>query len=180
MPIYARVLPVLVFLLLVGSSVAHAQEGPFGAMDRSEDLVTWTAVGPAVPVQAGEAYTVALHARIDAPWKLYATTAPAPVIALSVQVGDPEMAAEPDQLIETTPQVAFDRVFEQEIAYHTGRVLLTWRQAVSGDAETGRRTHLGRVRYQICNDERGLCLPPTNQAFSVVVEVVPAEPEGSR
>jgi len=117
------------------------------------------------PARVGEVVTVTVKASVDPGWHIYsvvpAATGPA-TTAISTWQG-----AEPvGPTTEDAPIQKFDPNFQTQVAYHEGTATFRRQFRLAGTAATSVSLH-----YQTCNDH--VCLPPTDAALPISLQVVP-------
>ena len=116
--------------------------------------------------------TVALIADITIrdDWKMYAVGNGFPPVSLELNVDPlPDGVAIAGAIGQSSPKQAFDKNFNKEVYYfqHEGRI---WMPLVLASGAAPSDSIRGDVRYQICSDSRGLCLPPTRDKFALAVK----------
>ncbi len=138
------------------------------ALAAQQHPITWTLIGATVVAQQGKPFRALLHAQIPFGWHLYSTTQPpggpiATVITIPdggfVLVGMPK-AREPD--------LAPDNNFE--IVTETYADSVTWAIPLMPRVAGAATLHV-KVGYQTCTDR--YCLPPTDEALELPVQVAP-------
>ncbi len=76
---------------------------------------------------------------------------------------------EGEEWTEQDPKIKFDKGFETDVRYHTGRVLFSRVFRVAGGTTAGAYPVSGQIRKQICDDSS--CLPPRASPFSATLTV---------
>jgi thiol:disulfide interchange protein DsbD len=134
----------------------------------ASELVSWRASASSVEGVAAT-YRVHLNATIADNWKMYALDSPRP--SLGVQVTPDELPQGVEILggfQQDEPKQAFDPNFKIDVTYFTEKAHI-WFDVSAQSADVMTASVTGNVRFQICNDIRGICLPPTRAAFSVAL-----------
>lgn len=153
-------LTLLIFMMLTGAPAAHAQ---------MENPVRWTVKA----VEDASAHTVTLEmtASIDNGWHMYSNlidpkVGPTP---LTIELNDVK-GLKPTGALQAskTPIHKFDEVFQADLSWWTGRIVLKRFFDVTGDGYVLK----GSIRFQACNDQS--CLPPTKEPFDFSGNMKPA------
>jgi len=142
----------------------------------AERYVQWTAssngTGP------GGSLQVHLDGRIADGWKMYALDSSPPSRGIRVHFDAlPDGFALAGDVMQSEPKEHFDPNFKIQVRYFKKSVQLSASFAVDGAVPESTYEISGYVDYQICNDDLGVCLPPTKAPFSisVLVDVACAE-----
>ncbi len=141
---------------------------------RATELVRWTGGVDQVEEQTG--FVLQLDAEIADGWKMYALDSPRPSRGVEI-----ELTALPSGLEvagpvrQSPPKEAFDPNFRIDVRYFDGSAefFVTLATAATSSqpfnlAAENRVT--GSLTFQICNDDLGICLPPTDVAFEVPLD----------
>lgn len=164
---------------LLPSGRAAAQFEAFDTIKPASEYVSWTASAAPDSVVPGSVVRIVLEARIVAPWKLYALDESLPPlsggprpIGVSVAWGAlPAGLSAGRAASQSDPEIGFDPNFEMTLGWFHEQARFAWPLTVAPDAAEGEMRVTGAVRFQICNDERGVCLPPTPAEFSAAFVV---------
>lgn len=136
--------------------------GAVKAQPSAASLVQWTASmeKSSVETSGAQEVTLALEARIEPGWRVYAMTSP---------VGRPleiDLHALPDGVTlsggahQMNVRKGYDTVFESDYTYFTESARVHIPLLVRQASRTGVR---GTVRFTVCNDR--ICLPPAEASF---------------
>jgi thiol:disulfide interchange protein len=145
--------------------------------------VSWTAVPPAGPIQAGDLFEVKLEAAIDGIWHMYSVTQPpgGPIATrFTLLPGNPfELSG---TVRQSPPHTEFDPNFNIPTEFFAGSAEFWIPLKVAASAAPGEYEVRIQARYQVCDDTS--CLPPTGVPipFKVKVEsaaAAPAAPSGT-
>ncbi|WP_228350303.1 protein-disulfide reductase DsbD family protein [Rhodocaloribacter litoris] len=164
-------LPALLLLAVCmgGGTVAAAQE-----IGRPSDYVAWQARAVPQGVAPGGQVQLLLSARIADGWKMYAMDSPPPSQGVQVHLEEPPPGFTlSGALTQSPPAEAFDPYFKTNVRFFKEKARFAAVYRVGGDVSPGTYELSGRARYQICNDELGVCLPPAPAPFTVAVVVDP-------
>ncbi|NND72042.1 MAG: cytochrome C biogenesis protein [Rhodothermales bacterium] len=151
----------LILLAMCPASFAQAQ--------RSAELVDWVYY-----VDGGETEDLRylrIETSIAQDWKMYAMDSPRPSLGVAIRVDSMSTGvSRAGEILQSDPKQMFDPGFQIDVTYFTERA--TFRIPFSLSDESGESPlAIGRVRYQICNDGTGICLPPTDERFQIVLNV---------
>ena len=166
----------LLLALLVIAQPAVAQFGdPIG---HASEYIEWTASVVPDSVRPGNDLKLVLDAEIESPWKLYALdetlpagTGPRP-FGVKTEWALPE-GFDVTGVEQSTPKQGLDTNFNLTLLWYYGRARFVYSVSTTADAEPGTRRVGGEVEFQICNDDRGVCLPPTTLPFGADVVLDP-------
>lgn len=159
----------LLLPLLVHMPWSLMAQGP------APSYVSWVSTPSVSSVSQGDSFDITLSARIADGWKLYAMDSPPPSWGARLQIDAPSGGIEQDgDPSQSTPKQAFDKNFKQDVTYFVEEAVLSASFSVAESTDPGPHVVSGKVGYQICNDELGLCLPPYYEPFTVQVDVVEA------
>lgn len=140
---------------------ANAQIGP------PSDYVEWAFSVENVSAGAGR---LAAHVRITDGWKMYAMDSPRPSRGVTVSLDKmPEGVAATGDPYQVEPRDAFDPNFQIDVRYFVENAAFFVDLVFAGNVDAESRVS-GTVTYQICNDELGICLPPTPASFVVPLD----------
>ncbi len=158
--------------LLVLPLAAGAQSLGANDIGHPTEIVSWTfeveADTASISDESG-LVLLKLLAEIDGDWKMYALDSPRPSRGVEISLDDlPEGIAIGGETMQTAPKRGFDQNFSIDVSYFLGSAAFAVPLRVASDAG-GEGAVRGTVTFQICSDSRGLCLPPTPQAFEVPV-----------
>ncbi len=147
---------VVVLLLTVKAGVVSGQN--------AEELVQWTYY-VSKSEEDSSAYELRVEAAIADGWKLYAYDSPRPSRGIRFIMDLFPPGVKPGKVVQSTPERGFDPGFKKDVSFFKKSaefvipVEYTWTHPeppVVG----------GIIYFQICNDDIGLCLPPTRHKFS--------------
>ena len=163
-----RVLAILLLFIGFAQSASQAQQ-----ILPASEYVKWQTTVSEATVAHGSEFTVHFKAEIATPWKLYAMDSPAPSWGAKLNF-DPLPAgfAQVGDISQAKTKVAFDKNFKVDVSYFTGEAGMEARFKVDESAATGFQVLSGKIGYQICNDDIGICLPPTYEVFTAELDVV--------
>ena len=163
-----RVVAILLFLTFSLQSTVLAQQ----ILPPSE-YVKWRTTVSKTTVPHGESFSIQLEADIAAPWKLYAMDSPAPSWGAKLNF-DPLPAgfSQVGEITQSPTKVAFDKNFKTDVSYFNSAAAMQVEFKVDATAATGFQVLSGKVGYQICNDDLGVCLPPKFEVFTAELDVV--------
>lgn len=169
------------FVLLLALQLRQDALAQFEPIGPATDYVHWTAsIRPDVVAPGATVYLV-LDARVAKPWKVYALDAllPAPEEGPRPYGVDVTWDSLPDGVTpdgdpsQSVAESGFDPNFEITLGWYHESARFAWPLSVDAGATAGQDTVSGSVRYQICNDDRGICLPPTTVPFLAILVVDP-------
>ncbi len=168
------------FGLLIASLVivqpAVAQFGdPIG---HATEYIEWTASVVPDSVRPGNDLKLVLDAEIASPWKLYALDETLPAGTGPRPFGVKTEWALPDGFEvagaeQSTPKQGLDTNFNLTLLWYYNRARFVYSVTTTTDAEPGTHRVGGEVSFQICNDDRGVCLPPTTVPFGADIVLDP-------
>jgi len=169
-----------ILLTLLTASLATQARAQFESIGLPSDYMEWTARFDPVRVAPGNPVRLIVEAEIAEPWKLYSletfmpplSDGPRPYgVDLSWGVL-PDVLRENGPPAQSTAEVGYDANFGKTLGWFHDQARFAWPLTVSEDAVDGEYVAEASVRYQICNDDRGICLPPTPVALvaSLVVD----------
>lgn len=179
-----RILVVALALLAGAVGFARpvaAQLDQFDTIRPATEYVAWAASVRPDSVQPGGSFALVLDARIAAPWKLYAldetlpplSEGPRPYGVIVDWEPFPSGIGADGPGAQAAPEVGLDPNFEKMLGWFHDQARFTWPMRAAVDAASGAWVVRGTVRFQICNDDRGVCLPPTPVVFSASIVVDP-------
>ena len=159
--------PMLAVLLVLSNHVALGQE-----IGRAVDYVHWkTDAGAVAP---GGIAHIRLDATIADGWKMYALNSPPPSRGAKIEFDDvPEGFALKGSLLQSKPREHFDPNFKIQVLFFKETAQFAAAFKVSPTAPKSTQIVNGTVDFQICNDDLGVCLPPTTVPFSARISVDP-------
>src|SRR5215210_2310622 len=138
---------------------------------RPTDVVKWSAVGPEKPVAAGGVARIALNARIESGWKLYALTQPdgGPLkLAIATAKGTPFTVAA-KRIIAPLPKVHRDENFKLDTQFYEIDAAFTVPVTVPKTAAAGPQQVPLDVTFQACGES--ICLRPFTERVAVTITV---------
>jgi hypothetical protein len=154
---------------IAGATLGSAPADSFG---NPADHVRWDIAADPASVPLGGAFRLVLRGVLDEGWKMYAIDSPPPSWPARVELSStPPGILPPDAFAQAPPLQGFDPGFEIDVRYFMEEALLEGRYVVTPDAPTGLASIAGTIRFQICHDGRGVCLPPAGETFEVDVMV---------
>lgn len=191
LPIYSRrvglpfrstcfgVIAVMVVLLALPGT-ALGQFGP--QIQGPESYVSWS-VRP-IPSGIGNQDTtvVKISATIAEDWKMYALDASLPSMDEVLTRPYGVVVSMSDSLVglawsgsvgQSPPEADYDEIFDMNLKWFYESASF-YTAVVSGDSVSGTFEIPLAVRYQICNDEIGVCLRPDTAELSTVLSVDPS------
>jgi len=127
--------------------------------------VHFTASVSPSPARIGEVVTVTVHAAIDPGWHIYSVV-PAATGPATTAITSWNGAEAVSPTTENAPIHKFDPNFQTPVAYHEGAATFQRQFRLTGTAGKSVTLH-----YQTCNDH--VCLPPTDVALPVSLQVAP-------
>ncbi|MBO6575246.1 MAG: thioredoxin family protein [Rhodothermales bacterium] len=162
-------------LCVITAGAAHGQIEPIGP---ATDYVRFEATAVPDSVRPGYDLKVVLDAYIDAPWKMYALDETLPETNGPRPFGVTTEWALPEGLSvvgveQSTPKEGLDTNFDLTLLWFYERARFVYTVAVASDLAAGTYGLPGEVRFQICNDDRGICLPLAAIPFEASVVVDP-------
>ena len=159
----------ILFLLSLGLPWAVLAQG----IQPAPFYVKWQATVSTAEVPIGDEFSIQLRADIAEPWKLYAMTSPAPSWGARLNL-DPLPAgfSQVGDIEQSATKEAYDKNFKTDVVYFTDEAGMTVRFKVDENAAKGIQVLSGKVGYQICNDDLGICLPPYWEVFTADFDVV--------
>jgi thiol:disulfide interchange protein len=165
----------LVFLTLLVAAPVWAQFEPIG---HASEYIRWEAATAPDSVRPGNQLKVVLDAYIDAPWKLYALDETLPDGAGPRPFGVTTAWSIPEGFSlsgvdQSTPEQGLDPNFNLTLYWYHDRARFVYAVDTDSSLSAGEHDLSGTVRFQICNDDRGVCLPPTPMEFATSVVVDP-------
>ncbi|MFT4603698.1 MAG: thiol:disulfide interchange protein [Rhodothermales bacterium] len=144
----------------------------------ASEYIEWTTSVVPDSVRPGNDLKLVLDAEIASPWKLYALdetlpsgSGPRP-FGVKTEWVLPE-GFEVTGAEQSTPKQGLDTNFDLTLLWYYGRARFVYSVATSTGAEPGTHRIGGEVSFQICNDDRGVCLPPTTLPFGADVVLDP-------
>ncbi|RMF64784.1 MAG: DUF255 domain-containing protein [Bacteroidetes bacterium] len=142
---------------------------------RPADYVTWQARALPPGLAPGGSVQLLLSAEIAGGWKMYAMDSPPPSQGVRIELEEPPAGFRLEGgVTQAEPRDAFDPNFRIDVRYFKDQAWFSATYRVEDDVPSGTYTLAGRARYQICNDDLGVCLPPAWAPFRVSVVVDPA------
>jgi DsbC/DsbD-like thiol-disulfide interchange protein len=154
----------LLFLLL--SFVTPA------SMQRPSDIVKWSALVPEGPASPGGTVKVAVVAKIEKGWKLYALTQPEggpQKLAIGVSAGAPFMIS-PRQIVGPRPKTLDDANFAMRTQYYESSAEFAVPLTLAKTVPVGKQPIPFEITFQACGES--LCLRPFTQKLSAEITVV--------
>lgn len=142
------------------------------SLQRPGDVVKWSASAAAAPVVAGGNARIALTARVEAGWKLYALTQPkGGPLPLSIGVSKGSgFAIDPRKIAGPRPKVLADENFKLDTLYYEDDAAFTVPVRIPKTTTAGRLLLPLEVTFQACG--ASICLRPFTQRLSVEIDVV--------
>ena len=141
------------------------------ALQKPADVVKWSATSPQTAVAPGGTVTVALTAKIEQGWKLYALTQPAegPVpLTIATASGTPFTVAK-GKIVGPKPKVLKDETFGVETLYYESEADFTVPVTLPKTAKAGQVQVPLDVTFQACG--QSICLRPFTQKLTADVTV---------
>lgn len=134
---------------------------------RAADLVKWTYY-----VDSAESNESRISLRVVADiaddWKMYAMDSPRPSLAVSVEIDSVSSGVTLAGPVEQSPPATmFDPGFQIDVTYFKEAATFTIPFLLQ--ETTVSPVAVGNIRYQICNDDTGICLPPTDEPFKIAL-----------
>ena len=140
------------------------------SVQRPADIVKWSAAAPSEAVSPGGTVTVALTAKIEKGWKLYALTQPEggpQKLAIEIAAGAPFAISK--QIAGPPPKTLADENFGMTTRYYDKAATFTVPVTVSNTAAAGRAQIPLEVTFQACGES--LCLRPFTQKVEAGLNV---------
>jgi DsbC/DsbD-like thiol-disulfide interchange protein len=135
----------------------------------AENPVAWVVRAPA-KATAGQSIAVQIDASIQTGWHLYSLDLPAGgPIATEISLAGGQPFALESSVAGPKPHMTFDRNFDMQVAFYTGKVTFKAPVKVAPDAPEGNQPLVFETRYQACDDR--LCLPPKTVKVRAGIEV---------
>ena len=141
------------------------------SVQRPPDIVKWSAAAPTEAVSPGDTVKVALTAKIEKGWKLYALTQPEggpQKLAIGIAGGAP-FAISQQQIAGPAPKTHADENFGMTTRYYERAATFTVPVTVSNAAAAGKVQIPLEVTFQACGES--LCLRPFTQKVDVGLNV---------
>jgi len=139
---------------------------------RPTDVIKWSAAGPDKPVAAGSAAKIALNAKIESGWKLYALTQPdgGPVkLAIVTPKGTP-FTIVAKSIVAPLPKVHSDENFKLDTQFYEADASFTVPVTIPKTTAAGPQHIPIDVTFQACGES--ICLRPFTERLTVNVTVV--------
>ena len=140
---------------------------------RATELVDWTYYVDAVESTDDDSTLRNVELRIVTSiaddWKMYAMDSPRPSLGVRIKVDSVSAGVTTSGPIrQSEPSQMFDPGFQIDVTYFTSQaefIIPFSLSAAAGDSPVA----VGSVRFQICNDKTGICLPPTDELFKIAL-----------
>jgi len=178
-----RAVSVLSFFLALTSLSAESAFGQGQEIGVPQDHVSWsTSSRPEVVAPGGRVHAF-FQAEIGDAWKMYAldSSLPPTESVLSRPYGVafewnslPDGVTYADETVQSSPEEKFDDIFGMTLKYFHDGARFAAAFDVSSEVEAGPHTIEAGVRYQICNDDLGICLNRVTVPVSITFEVDPS------
>lgn len=141
------------------------------AIQKPADVVKWSAASPQTAVAPGGTVRVALTAKIENGWKLYALTQPAegPLPLTIAAAGGTPFTVAKDKIVAPKPKVLKDETFGVETLYYETEVDFTVPVTLAKTAKAGQVEVPLEVTFQACG--QSICLRPFTQRLTADVTV---------
>jgi len=161
-------------------SVAAGQFGP--QFEGPEAYVSWSVRPIPSGIGVRDTSVVKLTATIADDWKMYALDASLPAMGdvlarpngVTVSVGDTLAGLTwLGQVGQSAPSAGYDDIFEMDLKWFYGEASF-YTALASSDSSAGTLEIPLTVRYQICNDELGVCLRPETTVLTTALSVDPS------
>ncbi len=167
----------MIVVTLAVTFPSGAQISPIGP---APDYMRWEAGVVPDSVRPGNGFKVVLDAFIASPWKMYALDETLPPRELGPRpFGLTSAWSLPDGITleapaeQSTPEAGLDPNFKLDLLWFHDRARFVYSFSTQEELEEGDYAIEGSVNFQICNDDRGICLPPTRMAFATSVTLDP-------
>jgi hypothetical protein len=136
---------------------------------KAEDVVRWTASGPAAPVKPGGTATIEVKAEIDASWHMYALTqlegGPPPLdIALAKRQ---PFTLDRERITGPMPEVTKGPGSEPDVFYYDETVTFSVPVVAPKTLKPGTHTVSIEATYTVCSGN--ICLRPATAVLSVAL-----------
>ncbi len=141
------------------------------SLQRPADIVKWSATVPEGTVSLGGIVKVAIVAKIEPGWKLYAITQPEggpQKLAIELTAGAP-FAISRKQVAGPAAKTLNDPNFDMKTQYYEGEATFTVPVTLAKTVPAGRQAVPFEITFQACGDT--LCLRPFTQKVSAEVVV---------
>lgn len=173
----------VLFMMLVSISItlqATAQFGP--QIQGPEAYVSWSVRPIPSGIGVQDTSVVKLTATIADDWKMYALDSSLPSMEEVLSRPYGVTASVPDSLNgvrwlgsvgQSTPSSGFDDIFEMDLNWFYGEASF-FTAVVSTDTLASTVAVPVSVRYQICNDEIGVCLRPETVLLEAALSIDPS------
>ena len=133
-----------------------------------DDLVTWS--GHVDTGSVGSPLHLVVTADIEDGWKMYAMDSPRPSRGVELSASDLPPGATISGVGQAEPKQAYDPNFQIDVTYFTGVAEFTLDLEVPEEVDPAESSVEVEVLFQICNDDLGLCLPPTRRSVVVPLD----------
>ena len=162
--------------IFILKGIAFLTLSPFLIYGQLLDPVQYQLVSLPDTVKAGEIFEVKIKATIEPDWHLYSVdnapdAGPYPTTFTSASNG----LAIAGQVIETTPDIAFDPNFNTELGWHSDEALFKVPAAFQVKKSSNQNFSID-ILYQVCDDVS--CLPPKTKTVTadLVISGVSEQP----
>jgi thiol:disulfide interchange protein len=169
-----------IVLMVATLAVALPSQGQFEPIGAADEYMRWEASVAPDSVRPGNGFKAVLDAYIVAPWKLYALDESLPPrengprpFGVTTEWTLPAGMSLDGAPVQSTPEDGFDPNFELDLLWFHNRARFVYSVATQPDIASGAHEVAGGAKFQICNDDRGVCLPPTVMTFAATVTVDP-------
>lgn len=145
--------------------------GAVVAAQRPTDVVKWSVKPDALSLKPGSAARVAVTARMEPGWHLYALTQPKggpKPLEIAIREGAPFSIDRP-AIEAPAPRVISDPSFELETRQYDGAVTFTVPVAAARTAPAGAHEATIDITFQACGN--GICLRPYTQKLPLRITV---------
>ena len=167
---YNRKFSFLALLCVLALNPVKAAFGQFDQIISAADFVSWqTTVNPGTVLPGGRVH-VQFRAEISGDWKMYALdeSLPPQESVLSRPYGVeidwidlPDSVTNSGSRFQAEPEIGYDPTFDISLKFFHGSARFAEVLIISPGAEADSVTVGANLRYQICSDERKMCLRPT-------------------
>ncbi|NNE34340.1 MAG: hypothetical protein HKN13_03835, partial [Rhodothermales bacterium] len=133
-----------------------------------DDYVRWSATSAVTDSGARRNVELTLRASIADAWKMYAMDSPRPSRGVDITIksvpADVELVG---SFRQADPRQAFDPNFQIDVTYFVETAEFVVDLDVARGVELEENALDVDVLFQICNDDLGICLPPTTRPLSI-------------
>ena len=162
-----------VFCTLWGGLFGYFVPQEATAQGFPSEYVQWEPSLSADEVGHGHVLSLQLHATIADDWKMYALDSPPMSWHARVEFDAlPQGVTLNGDVTQVEPRSAYDKNFKVDVTYFVKETTFMAQFGIQEDAAMGLQVISGKVGYQICNDDLGICLTPYWEPFTASFDIV--------